>query len=146
MIESQISYVLDAMRTSLRRGMATVDVRPDVLEAYNSRLQRRMQNTVWITGGCASWYIDSKGRNSALWPGLTWPFRRRTARFDPAAYTFYTSMKPGDSGTFIDLDFVNGTLKTWSEAEHTMPPKEGPGMGFSVGGVGGQPGGGGTRY
>jgi len=88
MIESQISYVLDAMRTSLRRGMATVDVRPDVLEAYNSRLQRRMQTTVWITGGCASWYIDSKGRNSALWPGLTWPFRRRTARFDPAAYTF----------------------------------------------------------
>ena len=51
-------------------------------------LQRRMQTTVWITGGCASWYIDSKGRNSALWPGLTWPFRRRTARFDPAAYTF----------------------------------------------------------
>ena len=87
MIESQVAYVLDAIRSSQRSGAATVEVRADVMRAYNARLQRRMRNTVWMTGGCASWYIDARGRNSALWPGLTWPFRRQTSRFDPAAYT-----------------------------------------------------------
>lgn len=88
MIESQLSYVLDALRTSLRRGAGIVEVRPDVSADYNESIQRRMQGTVWITGGCASWYLDARGRNSTLWPGFTWAFRRRTARFDPAAYHF----------------------------------------------------------
>ena len=88
MIESQISYVLDALRASRSRAGGAVEVRSEVLEAYNANIQRRMQRTVWVTGGCASWYIDAKGRNSTLWPGLTFPFRQRTARFDPAAYVF----------------------------------------------------------
>jgi cyclohexanone monooxygenase len=45
-----------------------------------------MGRTVWTTGGCASWYLDDRGRNTTLWPGTTWRFRRQTARFDPSAY------------------------------------------------------------
>jgi hypothetical protein len=45
-----------------------------------------MARTVWTTGGCASWYLDDRGRNTTLWPGSTWRFRRRTARFDAPAY------------------------------------------------------------
>ena len=51
-----------------------------------SGVQRAMGRTVWTTGGCASWYLDERGRNTTLWPGSTWRFRRHTARFDPAAY------------------------------------------------------------
>ena len=39
-----------------------------------------------MTGGCASWYLDERGRNTTLWPGSTWRFRRQTARFDADAY------------------------------------------------------------
>ena len=46
-----------------------------------------MAGTVWTTGGCASWYLDDRGRNTTLWPGATWRFRNRTRRFDPRAYT-----------------------------------------------------------
>jgi hypothetical protein len=41
--------------------------------------------TVWMSGGCKSWYIDRNGHNSTLWPTFTWPFRQRLRRFDVAA-------------------------------------------------------------
>ena len=85
MIESQVAYVIDALREARRRGADTVEVRADVQERSNRELQRRMQGTVWNTG-CKSWYLDAKGRNPTLWPDWTWRFRQRTARFDPAEY------------------------------------------------------------
>jgi hypothetical protein len=44
-----------------------------------------MARTVWATG-CSSWYLDAHGRNTTLWPGFTFTFRRQTRRFDPDAY------------------------------------------------------------
>jgi hypothetical protein len=41
---------------------------------------------VWTEGGCASWYLDAKGRNTTLWPTFIWPFRTRTRRLDSAHY------------------------------------------------------------
>ena len=86
MIESQIAYVLDAIEGARRHAIDAIEVRAEVQEAFNEDIQRRMGRTVWTTGGCASWYIDSKGRNTTLWPGFTWAFHHRTRRFDPAAY------------------------------------------------------------
>jgi cation diffusion facilitator CzcD-associated flavoprotein CzcO len=91
MIEAQISYAIEALRTMRERGATTVEVRRDVQEAYDAELQKRLQGTVWNTGGCASWYLDEHGRNSTIWPGFTWPFKRRTLRFDAAAYELRTA-------------------------------------------------------
>ena len=82
MIESQLNYVLDALRTMDARGAGSIDVRPDVQARYNAAIQKRLRNTVWNTGGCASWYLDHTGHNTTLWPGFTWPFRRLLRRFD----------------------------------------------------------------
>ena len=85
MIESQIAYVIDALRDMDRHGADTVEVREDAAERFNADLDERMQGTVWNTG-CASWYLDETGRNATLWPDWTWRFRQRTARFDPADF------------------------------------------------------------
>jgi cation diffusion facilitator CzcD-associated flavoprotein CzcO len=85
MIESQIAYVLDALRTMDQTGAGAVDVRPDALEAYNADIDARMEGTVWSTG-CVSWYQDDTGRNGALWPDWTWRFRQELARFDSERY------------------------------------------------------------
>jgi cation diffusion facilitator CzcD-associated flavoprotein CzcO len=86
MIESQVSYVADALATMRRRGARTVEVRPEAQAAYNAEVQDMTRGTVWVSGGCASYYIDRNGRNSTLWPTFTWPFRRRTREFDEGAY------------------------------------------------------------
>ncbi len=85
MAESQIAYVMGALRAMRERGAAAVDVREDVQAAYNAEVDDRMGDTVW-SSGCASWYIDETGRNSTLWPDWTWRFRQRTARFDAERY------------------------------------------------------------
>jgi cation diffusion facilitator CzcD-associated flavoprotein CzcO len=84
MVESQINYVLDAMRTVDAGRAVAIDTRQDSQDAYNADLQRRLGKTVWSTGGCASWYLDENGRNRTLWPGYTFSFRRRTKAIDPA--------------------------------------------------------------
>ena len=86
MIEAQLTYVLDALAKMERTGVAAIEVDRGVFERYNERLQSRMGRTVWNAGGCASWYLDSHGRNTTLWPDFTWRFRRATRRFDTENY------------------------------------------------------------
>ena len=86
MIESQINYVLDALRYMSENGVASVEPRAEVQKRWNESIDERLQGTVWNAGGCKSWYLDDTGRNSTLWPGFTWPFREATRRFDPVEY------------------------------------------------------------
>jgi cation diffusion facilitator CzcD-associated flavoprotein CzcO len=85
MIESQLNYVLDALRYMDRQNIASLDVRAEIVTAFNERLQRRMRHTVWMSG-CGSWYLDERGRNTTLWPGFTWEFWLRARRFVPSIY------------------------------------------------------------
>lgn len=86
MIEAQVRYIVDALKKMSRLGLASVEVRPSTVTAFNDELEAKMHNTVWTMGGCVSWYLDEHGRNPTLWPDFTWRFRRATRRFDPADY------------------------------------------------------------
>src|SRR6478672_5552556 len=85
-IESQVEYLRDAIRTmDLHRYAAVEPTRP-ATDDWNADLQRRMERTVWSTGGCSSWYLDDHGRNTTLWPRSTFAFRKLLSAFDVAAY------------------------------------------------------------
>jgi cation diffusion facilitator CzcD-associated flavoprotein CzcO len=85
MIESQLRYVMDALRVMDEQEIATFEVRPEAMAAYNAQIQSKLPGTVWMSG-CASWYLDAEGRNTTIWPDFTFRFRRRTRRFDTRAY------------------------------------------------------------
>ena len=87
MIEAQIRYVLGALVHAGRLAVDRIEVRPEAQAAYDRVVQRKMRRTVWVTGGCKSWYLDSDGRNVALWPDFTWVYARQTRRFDPSNYS-----------------------------------------------------------
>ena len=86
MIEAQIEHALAALELMRRRGADSIEPRREAQSAFVEEVRRRMEGTVWIAGGCASWYLDSTGRNSTLWPDFSWRFRRRVARLDPDEY------------------------------------------------------------
>jgi cation diffusion facilitator CzcD-associated flavoprotein CzcO len=86
MIESQIAYILDALKTMDAQGLREVEVRRDVQRAFVDGVRSSMRNTIWTRGGCTSWYLDSEGRNTTLWPSFTFRFWQLTRRFDPAEY------------------------------------------------------------
>jgi cation diffusion facilitator CzcD-associated flavoprotein CzcO len=85
-IESQVTYLRDALRTMRERAYAAVEPRAVAQQRWNANVQRRMKHTVWSRGGCSSWYLDAHGRNTVLWPKATFTFRRKLARFDVDAY------------------------------------------------------------
>ena len=86
MFEHQFVYVLDALGTIEREGLAAVDVRPEVQARFVAEVDRKMAGTIWMKGGCQSWYVDRHGRNSTLWPDWTMEHARQTATFDLAEY------------------------------------------------------------
>jgi hypothetical protein len=81
-----VAYVLDALRRMDQHELSSIDVRPDVQETFNDEVQRRMEGTVWTSGGCGSWYLDENGRNTTLWPGFSFELRRRTKAVDLSLY------------------------------------------------------------
>ena len=86
MIEAQIRHVREALKAMARAGARTVEPRPEAQAAYITAIDAKMQSTVWLAGGCSSWYVDRIGRVSTIWPDHTLPFKRRLARFDPSEY------------------------------------------------------------
>lgn len=86
MIESQITYILAALKTMQQRRLLSVEVRESVQDGYNEMLQSKQADTVWATGGCKSWYLNEDGKNVTLWPGFTWQFRRHTREFRALDY------------------------------------------------------------
>ncbi|MFC0313502.1 flavin-containing monooxygenase [Gordonia phosphorivorans] len=86
MIESQLNYLMDYLRKTRAAGIVRTEVTEPAQQRYNDKLQSKLKSSVWVTGGCASWYKDRNGNITALWPGFTFEFRNATRRFDIAAY------------------------------------------------------------
>ena len=86
MIEAQITYVMEALKTLQTYGVRALEVRQSAQDVYNEGVQKRLQTTVWNSGGCRSWYRDANGRNFALWPTHTFTFRKQMATFDAQSY------------------------------------------------------------
>jgi cation diffusion facilitator CzcD-associated flavoprotein CzcO len=86
MIESQVAYVDDALRTMDAEGLAVLETTPQAQEAYRELIAAKSKGTVWLAGGCASWYLDEHGHNTTLWPDFTFRFRKLTKKLDRENY------------------------------------------------------------
>lgn len=73
MVEQQIRYVMKCLRLMRKKGVTSIEPRPDRQKAFNSEIQRRLQSTVWASG-CKSWYQTESGKNVTLWPGFTFQY------------------------------------------------------------------------
>jgi cation diffusion facilitator CzcD-associated flavoprotein CzcO len=85
MIESQVHYVLEAIRAMRAADADVADVRQDAQTRFNEEIQSQLEGAVW-SSGCASWYLDASGKNRTLWPGFTFNFRRATDAFQADDY------------------------------------------------------------
>jgi cation diffusion facilitator CzcD-associated flavoprotein CzcO len=85
MLESQIQYVKDAIANLRAAPGTSFDVKSDVQNSFNAKLQHALRNTVWAEG-CKSWYIAESGKIVNNWSGFTFTYRRLTSRFDAVNY------------------------------------------------------------
>lgn len=86
-IESQVNYILGAIDYVAANQAASIEADPAAEEAYVEKIQRHAQGTVWINGGCKSWYVDERsGRLTLIWPDFGYAFRDENGEFSPAGY------------------------------------------------------------
>jgi cation diffusion facilitator CzcD-associated flavoprotein CzcO len=86
MMESQIEHVLGALRYLEGRSLAAVEPTREAQTEFVQQVDAQMSGTVWMQGGCVSWYQDATGRIPTLWPGFTFTFSHRVERFEPSEY------------------------------------------------------------
>lgn len=92
-IEAQLGYVLGAL-DHLDASGGPVEVSAQAEADYTHELDERAAGTVWLRGGCRSWYVDERsGRLTLLWPGRAADYRTRFAHFDP------TRLAPAGAGS-----------------------------------------------
>jgi cation diffusion facilitator CzcD-associated flavoprotein CzcO len=87
MIETQIAFILGALDHLEITNGEVLEVSREAEDAWVSELDRRSASTVWLTGGCSSWYVDDRSdRLTLLWPDFAFAFRDEVGTFDPRGY------------------------------------------------------------
>jgi cation diffusion facilitator CzcD-associated flavoprotein CzcO len=90
MIECQVHYVLECIRELRERKAQYLDVSSGAQEAFNQRVQKALEGTVW-SSGCVSWYQQSDGKNFTIWPWSTWRYWLQTRHVKTEHYRFGTN-------------------------------------------------------
>jgi len=91
MIEAQLRYVMSCLRLMERRKQRVMEVRPEIQKSFVDDIYRRLGRTVWVAGGCHSWYQDqSTGEVTTIWPGSVIGYARRTRSVSPSDYQLST--------------------------------------------------------
>jgi cation diffusion facilitator CzcD-associated flavoprotein CzcO len=66
--ENMVQYALNFIKPVLKGDARTVDVKKSAEVAYTEDIQAQLKKTVWMKGGCSSWYYDESGWNSTVLP------------------------------------------------------------------------------
>lgn len=91
MYEAVAEQLVKALSYMRKNQADIIEVRSMAQEVYSHQVASQMRTTVWETGGCQSWYLNSKGKNSSLWPGYSFRFRQLLKKFQPSAFEFRKS-------------------------------------------------------
>jgi len=85
-MEAQATYAVDAIRTLDRMGKASAEVLPAAVDSYIEDVTGKLKTSVWMGGGCRSWYMDESGAPTVLWPKSMTEYKWITRRFDAENY------------------------------------------------------------
>lgn len=88
MLERQVEYVMRQVRRMTDEDLAWIDIRRDVMDAYNEQLQRDIKNVDVWQASCGNdfYYRAESGRFVTQWPHSMDEFRARTSRANPDDY------------------------------------------------------------
>ena len=90
--ECQVRYIMQALREMIEQGYATVEVRQDVHDLYNHRLDEKAQSMVWAHPSVTSWYKNDRNRITVTSPWRLLDYWAMTRHFVPEDFRV---AKPG---------------------------------------------------
>jgi cyclohexanone monooxygenase len=60
--EHQLDYIILMLDEMRDKGITSIAPKAAAYAAYNDSMSERVKDTVWVTGGCDSWYFDESGQ------------------------------------------------------------------------------------
>lgn len=89
--EEQVHYVVECLQYLLEHGHAAMDVRPEVMDEYNARVDAALDETVWKHPGSADvggYYRNAHGRSVVACPWRLVDYWTMLREPDPSALEF----------------------------------------------------------
>ncbi len=84
--ECEVHYVVDCLRLLLQQGHGSFDVRSDVHDEYNDRIDAANRLRTWGFSKVSSWYKNATGRTAQNWPFSVLEFYELTREVNPDDY------------------------------------------------------------
>ena len=84
--ECGVRYLLHLVEHMVRSGARSIDVRREVHDAFNERVDAANRAMAWGWSPVSSWYKNDLGRVAQNWPFTLLEYWQRTAAADPAEY------------------------------------------------------------
>ncbi|HEV7523733.1 MAG TPA: NAD(P)-binding domain-containing protein [Acidimicrobiia bacterium] len=84
--ECGVRYILECLRLVLAGGHRALDVRKDVHDAFNERVDAENALMAWGSSSVNSWYKNEHGHVAQNWPFTLLEYWQRTLRPDPDNY------------------------------------------------------------
>jgi 4-hydroxyacetophenone monooxygenase len=81
--ECGVRYILGCLGLLLRNRKAQLDVRKDVHDQFNERVDAENRAMAWGWSDVNSWYKNAQGRVSQNWPFTLLEYWQRTREPDP---------------------------------------------------------------
>ncbi|KAF1972879.1 FAD/NAD(P)-binding domain-containing protein [Bimuria novae-zelandiae CBS 107.79] len=75
--ENMVMHAIKFIKPILQGEVATVEVKHEAEVAFTTDVQAALKKTVFMTGGCVSWYKAANGWNSTVYPYSQIDFWRR---------------------------------------------------------------------
>lgn len=92
--EMQADYITKVLAEMADNDLASVEIRPDVFDAYDTELEAALERTIWTHPGMTTYYRNSKGRVVTNSPWKYGDYWRRTHQPDLGEYTVRPSHAP----------------------------------------------------
>ena len=66
--ENMVNYSIHFIKRILDGDVKTFEVKEESERKWTEKLQKHLKDTVWMSAGCNSWYMDDNGWNSTMYP------------------------------------------------------------------------------
>lgn len=84
--EAQLDYIVDGLVKMKNLELKRFEIKKQVIDYHNIRVQKHLESTVFNSGGCKSYYLDQNGRNFAAWPWSLAELKDKLKSFDLTQY------------------------------------------------------------
>ncbi len=83
--EHQVDYIISMLDRMKQDGLVAVAANESAHNDYNAAMNEAIKKTVWMTGGCTSWYMDKSGTPN-LYPWFPTRYLREMHNPDYSEY------------------------------------------------------------